>query len=60
MTYVPSNQARFAQFFIQVLRSDVIEFEVKDKFDGGRPVLRGFLGKLDVPVVDILEKLRYR
>ncbi|CAK8696244.1 unnamed protein product [Clavelina lepadiformis] len=45
------------QFYIQVLKSDIIELEVKDRFDRGRPVLRRFLGKLEVPVTEILERL---
>nr|XP_009857929.2 E3 ubiquitin-protein ligase HECW2-like [Ciona intestinalis] len=45
------------QFYIQVLRSDIIELEVKDRFDKGRPVFRRFLGKLEVPVGEILERL---
>ena len=50
----------YFQFYIQVLQTDIIEFEVKDKFDRGRPVLRGFLGKLDVPVTEVLERLNCR
>jgi len=50
----------FFQFYVQVLRTDVIELEVRDRFDRGRPVLRRFLGKLDVPVYEILERLNCR
>nr|CAB3252474.1 E3 ubiquitin-protein ligase HECW2-like [Phallusia mammillata] len=55
-----TNPAWKEQFYIQVLRTDIIEFEVRDRFDRGHPTFRRFLGKLHVPVTEILERLNCR
>ena len=35
---------------VQALPSDLVELEVKDRFDRSRPILRRFLGRLLIPV----------
>ena len=41
---------------MEVLPSDVVEFEVKDKFAKSRPTLSRFLGKASIAVQRILDK----
>ena len=41
---------------MDVLPSDIIEFEIKDKFAKSRPTLSRFLGKATVAVQRILDK----
>ncbi|XP_077975841.1 E3 ubiquitin-protein ligase HECW2-like [Styela clava] len=41
------------QFIVQVLPTDLVELEVKDRFDRSRPILRRFLGRLLVPVAKL-------
>jgi len=42
---------------MDVLPSDVVEFEIKDKFAKSRPSLSRFLGKASVSVQRILDKV---
>jgi len=41
---------------MDVLPSDIVEFEIKDKFAKSRPTLSRFLGKASVAVQRILDK----
>jgi hypothetical protein len=36
--------------------SDVLEFEVKDKFAKSRPTISRFLGKLTIPIQRFIDK----
>ncbi|XP_071961734.1 E3 ubiquitin-protein ligase HECW2-like isoform X2 [Antedon mediterranea] len=44
-------------FNLQARISDMIEFEVKDKFVKSRPIISRFLGKVIVPVETILQRV---
>jgi E3 ubiquitin-protein ligase HECW2 len=44
------------EFTFEALPTDVIEFEVKDKFAKSRPTISRFLGKLTVPVQRLIDR----
>ncbi len=44
------------EFTFEALPTDVIEFEVKDKFAKSRPTISRFLGKLTVPVQRLIDQ----
>ncbi len=46
----------FQEFTFEALPTDVIEFEVKDKFAKSRPTISRFLGKLTVPVQRLIDR----
>ena len=46
----------FQEFTFEALATDVIEFEVKDKFAKSRPTISRFLGKLTIPVQRLIDK----
>ena len=46
-------------FSFEALPTDVLEFEVKDKFAKSRPTISRFLGKLTVPVQRILDRINH-
>ncbi|XP_071479758.1 E3 ubiquitin-protein ligase HECW2-like, partial [Diadema antillarum] len=45
------------EFTFTVTRTDVLELEVKDKFNRSHPVISRFLGKLSIPVQRLVEKV---
>lgn len=55
-----TSQSHVVIFFqdigMDVLPSDIVEFEIKDKFAKSRPTLSRFLGKASVAVQRILDK----
>ncbi len=52
MWYLPV----FQEFAFEALPTDVVEFEVKDKFAKSRPTISRFLGKLTVPVQRLIDR----
>ncbi|XP_041478101.1 E3 ubiquitin-protein ligase HECW2-like isoform X2 [Lytechinus variegatus] len=54
-TVMPAWQGQ--EFTFNVTRVDVLEIEVKDKFNRSHPVISRFLGKLSIPVQRLIEKV---
>lgn len=52
----PWLSAYFQEFTFEALPTDVLEFEVKDKFAKSRPTISRFLGKLTVPVQRLIDR----